>query len=140
MTTTDPMLQDGPPEQTPAPVRPSRRRRRLIAVLVVVVILVAGYIVAVHQTSNLYAEAPGSASPVAPLIAIKGPTATDTHRGQILFVTVSLRTVGPFDYVFDKLDHDITMVTQKQLLGSAKPSQLNQVDAVQMQTSTQDPP
>jgi PDZ domain-containing protein len=137
VTTIDPMVQDGPPEQSPASARPSRRPRRLIALAAVIAILVAGYIVAVHKTSNLYAEAPGSASPVAPLITVKGPTKTYTHPGQILFVTVSLRSVGPFNYIFDKLNHDVTMVTQRQLLGSAKPSQLNQVDAIQMQTSTQ---
>jgi PDZ domain-containing protein len=137
VTTIDPMVQDGQPEESPPPVRPSRRPGRLIALLVVVVILAAGYLVAVHQTSHLYAEAPGSASSVSPLITIKGPTKAYTHPGQLLFVTVSLRTVGPFDYIFDKLDSNVTMVTEKQLLGSAKPSQLNQVDAVQMQTSTQ---
>jgi PDZ domain-containing protein len=137
VTTIDPMVQDGPPEQSPPSARPSRRPRRFIALAVVIAILVAGYLVAVHQTSNLYAEAPGSASPVGPLITVKGPVKADTHSGQLLFVTVSLRTVGPFDYVFDKLNHDVNIVTQKQLLGSAKPSQLNQVDAIQMQTSTQ---
>jgi PDZ domain-containing protein len=137
VTTIDPMVQDGPPEQSPPSARPSRRPRRLITLAVVVVVLVAGYIVAVHNTSKLYAEAPGSASPVAPLITIKGPVKAYTHQGSIRFVTVSLRTVGPFDYVFDKLNSDVTIVSQRQLLGSAKPSQLNQVDAVQMQTSTQ---
>jgi PDZ domain-containing protein len=137
VTTIDSMVQDGPPEQSPPPQRSPRRTRRIITLVVVLAVVVAGYLVAVHQTSDLYAEAPGSATPVGPAITIKGLTKTYTHPGQLLFVTVSLRTVGPFDYIFDKLDNDVTVVNEKELVGSAKASQLNQVDAVQMQTSTQ---
>jgi Lon-like protease len=137
VTTIDAMVQDGQPEQSPPPPRRSRRTRRLIALLVVVVLIAAGYLVAVHQTSDLYALAPGSATPVTSAISVKGPTKTFSHSGEVLFVTVSLRTVDPIGYVLDKLDDNVEVVHQKALVGTAKPSQLNQVDAVQMQTSTQ---
>lgn len=131
------MVQDGPPEQSPPPVRRSRLSRRLIALFVVVVVLASGYLVAAHLTSDLYALAPGSATPVAGAISVKGPAKTYTHAGQIFYVTVSLRTVDPVGYVLDELDHNVQVVHQKALVGTSKPSQLNQVDAVQMQTSTQ---
>lgn len=131
------MVQDGPPEQSPPPARRSHRLRRLIALLVVVVVLGTGYVVASHYTSDLYALAPGSATPVASAITVAAPATTYRHPGEILFVTVSLRTVEPVGFVFDKLNPNVQVVNQKQLVGTAKASQLNQVDAVQMQTSTQ---
>ncbi len=101
------------------------------------VLVGTGYLVAAHYTSDLYALAPGSAQPVGGAISVKGPTKTYTHSGEILFVTVSLRTVDPVGFIFDKLNPNVEVVHQKVLVGNAKPSQLNQVDAVQMQTSTQ---
>jgi Lon-like protease len=131
------MVQDGPPEQSSPPVRRSWFSRRLIALFVVVAVLASGYLVAAHLTSDLYALAPGSATPVAGAISFKGSAKTYTHAGEIFYVTVSLRTVDPVGYVLDQLDHNVQVVHEKALVGTSKPSQLNQVDAVQMQTSTQ---
>ena len=103
----------------------------------VVVLIGSGYLVAARYTSHLYALAPGSASSVGPAITVKPPTPTYSHPGKFLFVTVSLRTVGPIDYVFDRMNSNIQLVNQSALVGPSRPSQLNQVDAVQMQTSTQ---
>jgi PDZ domain-containing protein len=47
--------------------------------------------------------------------------------------------VGPFDYLPDKLNSDIKVVDEKILIPpNSKPSQLNQLNAVEMQNSTQD--
>ncbi len=105
--------------------------------IVVLALLGIGYLVADRYTSRLFALAPGSATSVGPAISVKPPTPTFTHPGKFLFVTVSVRTVGPLDYVYDRLNSDIQLVNQSALVGSSKPSQLNQVNAVQMQTSTQ---
>jgi PDZ domain-containing protein len=70
-------------------------------------------------------------------ITIKPPGQVHDHKGRILLVTVSLRTVHPLDYLQDKLNPDIQVVNERALVGNAKPSQLNQANQVAMQNSTQ---
>jgi PDZ domain-containing protein len=97
-----------------------------------------GYLVAQRYTSHLLALTPGSATPVNDAISVKPAMVAHPHRGRILFVTVALRSVGPFDYLPDKLNSDIQVVDQKVLVPpNSKPSQLNQLNAVEMQNSTQ---
>jgi len=123
----------------PADASPQGRRRALWLGLAAVILIAlgVGFFYLEHRSSGLYALAPGSATPVAGAISVKPPTPVFPHQGRFLFVTVSLRTVGPFDYLFDRMDSNIQLIHQKALVGSSKPSQLNQADAVQMQTSTQ---
>jgi PDZ domain-containing protein len=108
-----------------------------VAVAILLLVVGVGYVAAQRYTRHLYALAPGSATPVNDAILIKPATLSHHHNGRILFVTVALRTVGPFDYLSDKLNSDIQVVNEKALTGNSKPSQLNQVNAVEMQNSTQ---
>jgi PDZ domain-containing protein len=95
------------------------------------------YLLAQNYTSKLYALAPGGTQPVQGAITVKAPaTQVHNHQGRILLVTVSLRSVQPFTYVFDQLDPNVQVVNQRDLIGNSKPSQQGQVDAVQMDTST----
>jgi PDZ domain-containing protein len=103
----------------------------------VVVVLGVAYLFAQNYTSKLYALAPGGTLPVQGAITVKAPPSqVHDHRGRILLVTVSLRSVQPLTYVFDQLDPNVQVVNQRDLVGNAKPNQLGQADAVQMQTST----
>jgi PDZ domain-containing protein len=104
----------------------------------VLVVLGVGYLLAQNYTSKLYALAPGGTDPVQEAITVKASAdKVHEHKGRILLVTVSLRSVQPFSYVFDQLDPDVQVVNQRTLVGNSKPSQLGQINAVQMQTSTQ---
>jgi PDZ domain-containing protein len=127
------------PEPPPSDQRPqSRRPRWLVALTIFILVAGLGYFFAQRYTSHLLALTPGSATPVTDAISVKPTTIAHTHRGRILFVTVALRTVGPFDYFPDKLNSDIQIVDQKVLVPpNSKPSQLNQLNAVEMQNSTQ---
>jgi PDZ domain-containing protein len=112
----------------------------LIALAIVVVVLGIAYVVGQRYTSDLYALAPGSAPPAGDYITVKPPTTVHVHKGKILLVTVSERTVGPIDYLLDKTNPDIQIVQIKKLTGNSKPSQLNLQNQVDMQDSTQTAP
>jgi PDZ domain-containing protein len=102
------------------------------------VVLGVAYLFAQNYTSKLYALAPGGTQAVQGAITVKAPPdQLHNHKGRILLVTVSLRSVQPLTYVFDQLDPNVQVVNQRDLVGTAKPSQLGQQDAVQMETSTE---
>lgn len=136
MTTINPMVPDGmdafPPTAAP------RTRTWLVPTItiVVVLLLIVGYLVTAHFTNSDYALAPGSAQSVQPFITVP-PAKLHKDTGQILLVTVSLLTVTPFTWVSDKLNSNIQLVKVQQLTGNTPPSQLNQLNAVEMQSSTQ---
>lgn len=133
MTTTDEMVDPTTAQEPPPP----RRRRWPVTVLAIfLTILIVGYAVADHYTAHLYAIAPGEARSVHGYISAP-PDKVHSHRGRILLVTVALLTVKPLNWISDKLNADIQFVDQKALTGNSPPSQLNQVNAVEMQTSTQ---
>src|SRR4030081_1538485 len=127
------MVQDSPrPEGPPT----ARRPPWLVALVIFLLVAGIGVWVAQRYTSHLLALTPGSATPVNDAISVKPATIAHVHRGRILFVTVALRSVGPFDYLPDKLNSDIQVVDQKMLVPPrSKPSQLNQFNAVEMQNS-----
>ena len=134
MTTTDAMVPDG---FGPEPSPPRRKRRWLVpTVAVIAIMLITGYAVADHYTAHLYAIAPGEARPVQPYINAPADK-LHKHAGRILLVTVALLTVKPLNWITDKLDSNIEIVKEKQLTGNAPPSQLQQINAQEMQTSTQ---
>ncbi|MDP9073218.1 MAG: PDZ domain-containing protein [Actinomycetota bacterium] len=135
MSTIDQMVQDHPGREEP------RRKRSghlwiTVVTLVLLIALAAGYIWADKATSKLYAIAPGEARSVQAYINVPQDK-VHTHRGQIMLVTVALLTVKPLSWIRDKLNSDIQLVDTKALTGNSPASQLNQVNQVEMQTSTQ---
>jgi len=108
----------------------------VVALAIVLVVSGIGYALGERYTSHLFALAPGSAPPVNEYITIRPPGQVHPHKGRILLVTVSLQTVQPLNYLLDKLNPDIQVINQSALVGSAKPSQLNQANEVAMQNST----
>jgi Lon-like protease len=143
VTTIDPMVQDPslpegptPPGPTARPERP-RRPRWLVVLTILLIVLGIAYALGQRYTSHLFALAPGTAPPVKDYITIKPPGQVHVHKGRILLVTVSLRTVQPLDYIRDKLNPDIQVISEHALVGNAKPSQLTQANQVAMQNSTQ---
>src|ERR1700693_5212696 len=90
VTTIEPMVQDQSPAEITAP---PRRPRWLIVLTIVTLLAGTAFIVTQRYTSHLYALAPGTAPPVQKSITIKAPGQVPPHKGQILLVTVALRTV-----------------------------------------------
>lgn len=135
MTTIDPMVPDGFGADGATPAR--RRRRWLVPlVAIIVAVLAIGYAVANHYTANYYAIAPGDAQPVQRYVTVPADK-LHKHSGRVLLVTVSLLTVRPLTWISDKLNSDIQLLKVQDLTGNTPPSQLNQLNAVEMQNSTQ---
>jgi PDZ domain-containing protein len=119
------------------PDRPSGRRRwPLVTLTLVVLVLLVSYLAVNHYTSDDYAIAPGSAQSVQPFISVP-PAKLHKPNGRILLVTVSLLTVTPFTWIGDKLNSNVQLLKSQDLTGNTPASQLNQLNAVEMQTSTQ---
>ena len=142
MTTIDQMVPDGSgsdpttPEPGFGPTPPRRRPWLLAAVAIMLLVLAIGYLVANHFTNGYYAIAPGDAKPVQGLITVPSDK-LNKHHGEVLFVTVSLLTVRPLSWVGDKLNSDIQLVKVHDLTGNTPPSQLNRLNTVEMQNSTE---
>jgi PDZ domain-containing protein len=135
VTTTDPMVPDD--FGAIASTGPPRRRRWLVpTIAIVLVVLTLAYVIANHFTSSYAAIAPGDAVPVQQYITVP-PDKLHTHKGKVLLVTVSLLGVTPFGWIADKLNSDVQILKVQQLTGNTPPSQLNQLNAVEMQNSTQ---
>src|SRR5207244_783162 len=117
---------------------PKPRRRWLgrigiaIALLLILAVIASNFI-----TLPYYALAPGSARRVDDLITVSDKTKAYKHNGEVLFTTVSLYRVKPFDAIESWFDHDIDLVPEKQILGQAKPNQLNQINLQEMTDSKQ---
>lgn len=101
-----------------------------------VIVLGIAYAVANHFTSQLDAIAPGDAQSVQRYTSVP-PDKGHPHPGTILLVTVSLINVTPFGWLAYKFDPNVEIVKVQQLTGNTPPSQLNQLNAVEMQNSTQ---
>jgi PDZ domain-containing protein len=134
VTTIDPMVLDG--IGADPGTLPRRRRWFLPTVAIIVIVLAIAYGVANHYTKNYYAIAPGDAQPVQRYITVP-PDKLHKKAGRILLVTVSLLTVQPLSWISDKLNSDIQLLKVEQITGNSPPSQLNQLNAVEMQNSTQ---
>ena len=135
MSTIDQMVQD-PPGRDDAPQKRSSHSWILVLALIVALAILAGYVWADKATSNLSAIAPGEARTVQGYISVP-PDKAHNHHGQILLVTVALLTVKPLTWIRDKLNPDIQLVKTRALTGNSPPSQLNKVNTVEMENSTQ---
>ncbi len=135
MTTIEPMVLDGIGADPGTPPR-HRHRWLLPTIAIIVIVLAVAYGVANHYTKNYYAIAPGDAQPVQRYITVP-PDKLHKKSGRILLVTVSLLTVQPLTWISDKLNSDIQLLKVEQITGNTPPSQLNRLNAVEMQNSTQ---
>jgi PDZ domain-containing protein len=135
VSTIDQMVQD-PLGRDDAPKKRSGHRWIPVVTLIVVLAITGGYVWADKATSRLSALAPGEARAVQGYISVP-PDKAHIHHGQILLVTVALLTVKPLTWIRDKLNPDIQLVNTRALTGNSPPSQLNQVNTVEMETSTQ---
>ena len=132
----------GPPEPPsgepgPSGSSPPPRRRPWAGRIVigVVLVLIVGVIASNFVNLPYYAIAPGSARRVDDLVQVSDASKAYKHQGEVLFTTVSLYRVKPFDAIESWFDHDIDLVPEKQILGSAKPSELNQINLQEMTDS-----
>lgn len=128
----------GPVDGAPVPA-PARRRHRWLAPFLVTmaVLVVLGVLAASFITLPYYAIAPGSARQVDDLVRVSDSTKIFPHKGGVLFTTVSLYRARPLDAVQSWWDHDIELVQEKRILGTAKPSQLNEINLQEMTDSKQ---
>jgi PDZ domain-containing protein len=126
----------GPPPPLPPP--PRRRRRPLVVVgtvaaIVAVLVLLGGALIRLPYVLI----APGSASAVERVVKIDG-TPTYTHRGQLLFLTVSVSSDRPnlFTLLSGWLDHDTDVVPEDDVLqgrSRAEDARLNKLEMADSQ-------
>ena len=125
------------PPGPPAPV--ARKRRRWLApfLVTIAVLVVIGILAASFITLPYYAIAPGSARQVDDLVRVSDATKVYSHKGGVLFTTVSLYRARPLDAVQSWWNDNIELVPEKRILGTAKPDQLNQINLQEMTDSKQ---
>ncbi len=126
----------------PAPTQGNRRRRRrglraLVAVAIALAVLVVTFsIVGSLVTLPLYALSPGAAPPVHGLIAV--PEGLGVRpRDRIMFTYVEEGRVRLIDWIPDKLDPNIHLISAKDILGLSPPSQLVAQGILQMAQAEQ---
>ena len=129
--TVEPMLQGGPLGWDPLPARRGRRRLPwFLAAFVLAVALVVG----TRVNLPYYAISPGEARQVDDLIKVPGDKAVTPH-GRILLTTVALGQVRGFEILADWLNRDVSVVPEKQILGTTPRGQLRQQNVQEMDES-----
>ena len=129
--TVEPMVQGGPLGWEPLPAPRGRRPLPwMLAALVLAVVLAVG----TRLTLPYYALAPGGARQVDDLIKVP-PDKAVSPRGRILLATVALGPVTGFEIVADWLNHDVSVVPRKEILGNTPPGQLRQENLQEMDES-----
>jgi Lon-like protease len=133
------MVEDpGVPPPPPPPVRTKRRRRPLVAAATVVGILVVLAILAGVLVRLPYVLiAPGTASAVERVVKIEGAP-TYSHRGDVLFLTVSVSSDRPnaLAVLSGWLDDDTEVVPEDEVLqgrSRAEDARLNKLEMADSQ-------
>jgi Lon-like protease len=137
VTTTDEIVQPGPtgPLAWPSAPEGARRRKWPIAVAVLAALVALGLVGSAFITLPYYAIAPGSAPTAANFVQIPQDKRLPP-KSNVMLVTVLLRTVGPIEYLQDKfINHDVSLVPEKEILGTTPKGQLNQVNNQLMSSS-----
>jgi PDZ domain-containing protein len=99
-------------------VKPRRGQRVLVTVLLL--ILVA--IVALDKWPiHDYVITPGNATPVAPLVKIRG-VASETHRGKIMFTDVDLQSVNGWQWLIMHFDSHVQFISSDELVDPGVPT------------------
>lgn len=108
-----------------------------MALLVVVIILLVGIITLDRVHTNEYALTPGTATPVAPLVKIKG-VASENHRGKIMLTDVDIQPLNVLQWIFMHFQSHVQFITSSQLVEPGVPtSELDAQGYLQMSDSKQ---
>lgn len=140
---TDPEVCEAPPP-SPEPSghpKPARRIRRWLvrATVALVVIIVAAAVGATWYHLDEVALGPGEAVAVTGphgLISVPAKLSHPTN-GRILLTTVSLSNVRAIDWIFDKLNSNVSLVPASEVYGPLSSSQFQQYDTAEMTLSQQ---
>ncbi|HET6794607.1 MAG TPA: PDZ domain-containing protein [Acidimicrobiales bacterium] len=111
-------------------------RRWIWFIAGVVIVVLAADLVGLNWTLPYFVFKPGPTASVEPLIYVP-PADRHPMRGQVLLTTVLVSQARPPDMVNSWVNSDVEVVSTKALLGNTPPSQLQAVDAAQMQASEQ---
>jgi PDZ domain-containing protein len=91
-------------------------------VLVVVLVLILVAIVALDKWPvHEYAITPGNATPVAPLVGIKG-VASESHRGKIMFTDVDLQALNGWQWAIMHFDSHVQFISSDELVDPGVPT------------------
>lgn len=132
VTTTPSMLPASPLQwQPPLPLPRRRRRWWPLALVLTVVVLGSGFVIRLgYDTIE-----PGTARPVNDSVRVSG-TSQFPPRGQVLFVTVTLRQrVSVYQWLAASLNPNVELVKEKDLLGNQSERQFQQQGVDEMRDS-----
>jgi PDZ domain-containing protein len=132
-------LEPGESPATAGPTGPRGRpwRRRLLIALVIVI--VAALIGSTIYHLDQLALGPGEALAVTGQHGLISIPSKPTHpiEGRILLTTVSVSPVRAIDWVFDKLNSNVSLVPVSEVYGDLSSSEFQQYDAAAMTLSQQ---
>ena len=90
------------------------------------VLLLAAIIILAKSPTNEYALTPGNATPVAPLVKIKG-VSNENHRGKIMLTDVDIQPLNALQWVFMHFQSHVQFISSDQLVEPGVPT--NELDA-----------
>lgn len=92
-----------------------------MVVFVILVVILAGIVVLGKWNTNEYAITPGDATPVAPLVTIKG-VAHESHPGKIMLTDVYLSTLDAWQWLYYHFKSHVQFVQSNQLIETGVPA------------------
>jgi PDZ domain-containing protein len=92
-----------------------------MVLFVILVVILAGIVVLGKWNTNEYAITPGDATPVAPLVKIKG-VASETHPGKIMLTDVYLSTLDAWQWLYYHFKSHVQFVQSDQLIETGVPA------------------
>ena len=90
------------------------------------VLLLAAIIILAKSPTNEYALTPGNATPVAPLVKIKG-VSSENHRGKIMLTDVDIQPLNALQWVFMHFQSHVQFISSDQLVEPGVPT--NELEA-----------
>jgi Lon-like protease len=87
----------------------------------VLVVILGGTVILGKINTNEYALTPGDATPVAPLIKIKGVD-SETHRGKIMLTDVYLSTLDGWQWIYYHLKSHVQFISSDELVEPGVPT------------------
>jgi PDZ domain-containing protein len=90
--------------------------------LIVVFVILAATVIVGKVNTNDYALTPGDATPVAPLITIKG-VASENHGGKIMLTDVYLTSLDVWQWLYFHLKSHVQFISSDELVDPGVPTQ-----------------